>query len=292
MDQCKFRCVDRQWRRCGCVGIVVGCAARRMRAERRRVLKAVQTHRPKPLCVRHLNHCWQPRAAIGAGGSVPNTALQMTPNSTPCFVNISRASTWRWGNPRHRIWPSPSSGKRNARCRSHRPDFSRRRSMAAILLTSNGSARDCILQNAAAAPCTAAFSIYANCAMALRKMSFAFVWIPFRYSARDGRPGISITIGGAEELSVVVRLERGRLVEFAVEQGRVCLLNPKSVADAAFDRVLEICVQRSALNLKGQKTLRLGVALWHAGLPVDVLPAEGALEVALGDELSSWPIES
>ena len=77
-----------------------------------------------------------------------------------------------------------------------------------------------------------------------------------------------------------------------MEQGRVCLLNPKSVADAAFDRILEICVQRNALNLKGQKTLRLGVALWHAGLPVDVLPAEGALEVALGDELGSWPLEN
>ena len=51
-------------------------------------------------------------------------------------------------------------------------------------------------------------------------------------------PEFRITIGAAEELSVVVKLERGRLMEFAVEQGRVCLLNPKSVADAAFDRIL------------------------------------------------------
>jgi hypothetical protein len=51
-------------------------------------------------------------------------------------------------------------------------------------------------------------------------------------------------------------------------------------------------VQRSEINLKGQKTLRLGVALWHGGLPVDVLPAEGFLEVALGDEQASWPIEN
>jgi len=27
-------------------------------------------------------------------------------------------------------------------------------------------------------------------------------------------------------------------------------------------------------------------------MPVDVLPAEGFLEVALGDEQSSWPIEN
>ena len=105
-------------------------------------------------------------------------------------------------------------------------------------------------------------------------------------------PEFRITIGGAEELTVVVKLERGHLHEFAVEKDRVCLLNPKSVVSVAFDRILEISVQRAELNLKGQKTLRLGVALWHAGLPVDVLPAEGVLEIALGDEQASWPIES
>jgi len=105
-------------------------------------------------------------------------------------------------------------------------------------------------------------------------------------------PEFRLTIGGAEELTVVVRLDRGRLVEFAVEKGRVCLLNPKNVASAAFDRMLEVSVRREELNLKGQKTLRLGVALWHGGLPVDVLPAEGFLEIALGDEQASWPIEN
>jgi alpha-amylase/alpha-mannosidase (GH57 family) len=104
-------------------------------------------------------------------------------------------------------------------------------------------------------------------------------------------PEFRITIGAAEEVTVVVKLERGRLKEFAVEKGRVCLLNPNSVASAAFDRILEVTVQRSEIDLKGQKSLRLGVALWHGGLPVDVLPAEGFLEIALGDDQSSWPIE-
>jgi hypothetical protein len=105
-------------------------------------------------------------------------------------------------------------------------------------------------------------------------------------------PEFRITFGGAEDLTVVVRLERGHLVEFAVETARLCLLNPTSVASAAFDRTLEVSVQRNELNLKGQRTLRLGVALWHGGLPVDVLPAEGFLEIALGDEQTSWPIEN
>ncbi len=105
-------------------------------------------------------------------------------------------------------------------------------------------------------------------------------------------PEFRITIGGAEELTVVVQIERGRLQGFAVEKERVCLLNPTSVASVAFDRILEVSVQRSEINLMGQKTLRLGVALWHGGLPVDVLPAEGALDIALGDEQASWPIET
>ena len=104
-------------------------------------------------------------------------------------------------------------------------------------------------------------------------------------------PEFRVTIGSGEELTVVVKLERGRLKELAIEKGRVCLLNPKNVASAAFDRILEVTVQRDQIDLKGQKNLRLGVALWHGGLPVDVLPAAGFLEIALGDDQASWPIQ-
>jgi alpha-amylase/alpha-mannosidase (GH57 family) len=100
-----------------------------------------------------------------------------------------------------------------------------------------------------------------------------------------------ITIGAAEEINIVVRLVRGHLQEFAVEQGRLCLLNPKTVADASFERILEVAIQRSEISLKGQTKLKLGVALWHGGLPVDVLPAEGFLEVHLGEENSAWPLK-
>jgi len=105
-------------------------------------------------------------------------------------------------------------------------------------------------------------------------------------------PEFRVTIGSAEELTVMVKLARGRMREFAVEKGRVCLLNPKDLAQAAFERILEVSVNRSEINLKGQNTLRLGVALWHGGLPVDVLPAEGFLEIPLGDEQHSWPLET
>jgi alpha-amylase/alpha-mannosidase (GH57 family) len=100
-----------------------------------------------------------------------------------------------------------------------------------------------------------------------------------------------ITIGGAEEINIVVKLVRGHLQEFAVEKGRLCLLNPRSVAEASFDRILEVAIHRSEISLKGQTKLKLGVALWHGGLPVDVLPAEGFLEVYLGEDHSAWPPE-
>ncbi|MGB8474566.1 MAG: glycoside hydrolase family 57 protein [Candidatus Acidiferrum sp.] len=100
-----------------------------------------------------------------------------------------------------------------------------------------------------------------------------------------------ITIAGAEETAVVVKMVRGRLQEFAVERGRSCLLNPKAVADASFDRILEVAIQRSEINLKGQTKLKLGAALWNGGLPVDVLPAEGFLEINLGEDNFAWPPE-
>ena len=104
-------------------------------------------------------------------------------------------------------------------------------------------------------------------------------------------PEFRITIGGEEEVTLVVNLERGHVQGFAVEKDLVCLLNPKLVAEAAFERVLEVAIHKDLINFKGQSKLRLGVALWHAGLPVDVLPAEGFLDVNLGEENSAWPPE-
>jgi len=104
-------------------------------------------------------------------------------------------------------------------------------------------------------------------------------------------PEFRIVIGAGNELTVVVNLERGRMKEFAVEEERVCLLKPEALATAAFVRTLEVAILKDALKLKGVNKLRLGVALWHGGLPVDVLPAEGILEVQLGEDNAAWVVE-
>ncbi len=103
-------------------------------------------------------------------------------------------------------------------------------------------------------------------------------------------PEFRVTIAGAEEVTIVVKLERGHVKEFAVERKNLCLLNPEDIAVAAFDRILEVALRRDALDIAGQTTLRLGVAVWHGGLPVDVLPASGLLEVNLGDDHSAWAL--
>ena len=105
-------------------------------------------------------------------------------------------------------------------------------------------------------------------------------------------PEFRVTVGTEEELTVTVKLERGRVKEIGVEKNRVCLLHPETVVAAAFQRTLEVAIRKEALELKGVSKLRLGVALWHGGLPIDVMPAEGFLEVQLGEENAAWGVES
>ncbi len=100
-----------------------------------------------------------------------------------------------------------------------------------------------------------------------------------------------VTIQAADEVAIIARLERGKLVEFSIEQARICLLNPTLSAQVAFDRILEVAINKEILVLRGLQKLRVGVALWHGGLPVDVLPAEGFLDIPLGEENSAWQVE-
>jgi hypothetical protein len=104
-------------------------------------------------------------------------------------------------------------------------------------------------------------------------------------------PEFRIIVGAAEELTVAVNLERGRMKEISVEKNRVCLLKPQTIVEAAFRRTLEVAIRKEGLDLKGLSKIRLGVALWHGGLPIDVMPAEGFLEVQLGEENAAWGIE-
>ncbi len=95
----------------------------------------------------------------------------------------------------------------------------------------------------------------------------------------------------AQELRVVVRLEEGRVSGYLVESKDLCVLGPDDMVRVAFDRILEVSVAREMIQLGDRKSISLGVALWEGGLPVDLLPTEGMLEIQLGDENFGWAVK-
>ena len=97
-----------------------------------------------------------------------------------------------------------------------------------------------------------------------------------------------LNIRAGDEVSLVVSLARGKVEEFRIEKEDVRLLHPEQYMQAAFEKILEVSAHRSLFSLKGQTALQVGVALWHGGLPVDVLPASAFLEIKLGEE-HTWP---
>ena len=101
-----------------------------------------------------------------------------------------------------------------------------------------------------------------------------------------------VTLRAGEEVRVVARLEEGAQAGYLLESKDVCLLGPDEMVSVAFVKILEVAIAREMFDLRGRSSLSLGVALWQGGLPVDVLPAEGWLEVKLGADNFAWPSEN
>jgi alpha-amylase/alpha-mannosidase (GH57 family) len=97
-----------------------------------------------------------------------------------------------------------------------------------------------------------------------------------------------ITLRAEQELRVVVRLEEGRVSAYLVESRDLCLLGPDEVVKVACDKILEVSVAKDMFILGDRKSIQLGVTIWEGGLPVDLLPAEGLLEIQLGAEHFGW----
>jgi len=100
-----------------------------------------------------------------------------------------------------------------------------------------------------------------------------------------------VSIHAQCEVTITAKISHGKLTEFAVEQARLCLLKPSQAAEVGFETILEVAISKELLDVRGATKLKLGVALWHGGLPVDVLPAEGILEIPLGEDNFAWPLE-
>jgi alpha-amylase/alpha-mannosidase (GH57 family) len=99
-----------------------------------------------------------------------------------------------------------------------------------------------------------------------------------------------VTLRAEQELRVVIRLEEGRVKGYLVESRDLCLLGPDEIVKVAYDKILEVAVSREMFLLGSRKSISLGVALWEGGLPVDLLPEEGLMEVQLGEEWFGWSV--
>ncbi len=102
---------------------------------------------------------------------------------------------------------------------------------------------------------------------------------------------IRVTVWDARELRLTLRVREQKLAGITLEQGGVCFLHPEETVQAAIGKIIEVSLERRLFELKGRRSLLLGVAVWESGLPVDVMPAEGFLEIPLGEQACSWKSE-
>jgi hypothetical protein len=99
---------------------------------------------------------------------------------------------------------------------------------------------------------------------------------------------VRLTLWDSRETRITLRIEKTKLVQCVVEQGGACLLHPEAVVSAAYGKILEVSLARELFELHERRELLLSVALWEGGLPVDLLPTEGMLSIALGEDNFAW----
>ncbi len=102
---------------------------------------------------------------------------------------------------------------------------------------------------------------------------------------------LRLTVWDSRETRITLRVEDGKLSGCVVEHDGLCLLRPQAVVSAAYGKIMEVGLARELFDLLGRRELLVSVAMWRGGLPVDVLPVEGMLEVALGEENWAWEKE-
>ena len=105
---------------------------------------------------------------------------------------------------------------------------------------------------------------------------------------RDGE--FRIVIRAACELRIHVQIKSGAVAGTVVEMNDLCPLGAEHHVRSAFAQFLELSIAKELIDTAGRQSISVGVSYWEGGLPVDVLPTEGFLEVRLGTEGHSWPL--
>ena len=98
-----------------------------------------------------------------------------------------------------------------------------------------------------------------------------------------------VAVRAAQEVKIQARVRDGILTEVQVETNDACLLGAQQYVQVAYGQILEVAIARSVIETAGRETIQLATSLWESGLPVDMLPSEGSLEIRLGAESFGWP---
>jgi alpha-amylase/alpha-mannosidase (GH57 family) len=102
---------------------------------------------------------------------------------------------------------------------------------------------------------------------------------------------LRLTVWDSRETRITVRVEKSKFAGCVLEQSGVCLLHPESLVAAAYGKIIEVSMASELFDLRGRRALLMSVALWEGGLPIEVLPVDGMLELALGEDNFAWEIQ-
>ena len=103
---------------------------------------------------------------------------------------------------------------------------------------------------------------------------------------------LRLTLWDSRETRITLGSAKGKFAGCVVEQGGACLLHPEAMVTAAYEKIIEVAMARELFDLRGRRQLFLTVALWEGGMPVEVLPVDGMLELVLGEENFAWGSET
>jgi alpha-amylase/alpha-mannosidase (GH57 family) len=103
---------------------------------------------------------------------------------------------------------------------------------------------------------------------------------------------LRLTLWDSRETRITVRVAKSKFAGCVVEQGGACLLHSETMVTAAFGKIIEVALARELFDLRGRRQMFLTVALWEGGLPIEVLPVDGMLDLALGEENFAWGTET
>ena len=90
-------------------------------------------------------------------------------------------------------------------------------------------------------------------------------------------------------MKLLARVHDGKVANVVAERNGTAFESAPQKITVTLGKIIELSVAKELFLLAGQKTLRFSVSLWRNGLPVDVLPPEGFIEVSLGADFYAWP---